>query len=199
MKWILMFLAAGMLQAEGNEPFWQPYNFNGTEHFEYAISQKEGSQTTEGSYVLDLSREGEQVVLMVEGKFGGSEGKSTVRVSSSDEIPGQLMAQMFFNPWLAPISLTLFAQSFALIPFMSMGDEPGSHITRKNEDGDTVELRVETCTFQGREGRKFVSKVNGQVNYFSCVVKGIPLPVEIFMVDDEEGTTYSAKLVKFND
>ncbi len=199
MKWILMFLAAGMLQAEGNEPFWQPYNFNGTEHFKYAIIQKEGSQTTEGSYVLDLSREGEQVVLMVEGKFGGSEGKSTVRVSSSDEIPGQLMAQMFFNPWLAPISLTLFAQSFALIPFMSMGDEPGSHITRKNEDGETVELRIETCTFQGREGRKFVSKVNGQVNYFSCVVKGIPLPVEIFMVDDEEGTTYSAKLVKFSD
>ncbi len=199
MKWILIFLTVGMLRAGGDEPYWQPYDFKGTERFEYTISQEEGGKTTEGRYVLDLSRDGDQYVLTVEGKFAGNEGKSTVRVNSAEEIQGQLMAQMFFNPWLAPISLTLFAQSFAMLPFMGMGSEPGSRMSRKNEDGETVELRVETCTFQGREGRKFVSKVNGEVNYASCVVKGIALPVEIFMADDEDGTTYAAKLVKYSE
>ncbi len=178
---ILGILAAwGMPGGLRAEETWKPYEFKGNETFVYEIRQtRDGTEKT-GKYVIDLSREEKRYVIKLEGKFDDMEGSTTLKVSSGSEVQERLLPQMFFNPWMAPLTVTLFAQGMvtAVMTAMTAGAEPGSRQVYKKE-GKTTEYRVETCEFQGKKGKRYVVVENGQITYESCVIQDIALPTYI--------------------
>lgn len=199
MRWTLLLavmVVPGLVRAEKT---WKPYAFKGNERFEYSLLEVEKGEKTEGHYVIDLGKEGERFVVKLEGKFGEYEGSSTVKVGSGNDLQKALMTQMFFNPWMAPLSVTLFAQGMmtALMTAFTAGGEEGSKHVMKGEN-ETIEYLVESCSFQGREGRKYVMKKNGEVKYESCVVDDIALPVYLKTINDE-GEVYELKLEKYEE
>ena len=192
-----LILVVGMLQGAPGE-IWKPYQFKGNETFVYSIKKVENGEEETGEYTIDFSREGERTVMKLEGRFGDMEGSTTLKIQSSEDIQGQLFAQMFFNPWLAPLSLTLFAQGMmaAMMTAMTAGAEEAEQ-KYKTEEG-TTEYRVENCEFQGKKGKRYVVKQNGNVTYESCVIPGIALPVYIKTVSDE-GERYEVRLKDYKE
>lgn len=185
------------------EPYWKPYAFKGTEHFKYQITQKQEEETKTGEYVIDLSREGEQYRIRIQGRFGGNEGSFSTTVSSPSEIGGTLMGQMFFNPWVAPVTLTLFTPTLLMLPFggLTMGSwEIGSHWKHKDESGNEVSVEIPSaCEHAGKSGRKLVVKENGEVVYETCVAQGVALPLYVKFRNKDDGSLYEAKLVEYSE
>ena len=183
---------------------WEPYKFKGTEHFKYSILvvDDEGKKET-GSYIIDLSKAGEKYKIHIEGEFGGNEGSVSTKVSDASSIPGVIFGQMIFNPWLAPLTTTLFANS--LIAMFSAGTatqglEEGSHWSYKSKDGDKVEFEVKgTCKYAGRKGNLLRMKSNGKVVYESCIDVDVPLPIYVKYVDKDDNSSTSLELVEYKE
>ncbi len=178
MRWIWGTLL--LVVSLGAEDTWKPYQFKGSETFVYEIREIQGDVEKVGRYVIDLSKEGERYVIRLEGKFGDAEGSTVLKVKSGSEVQGQLFAQMFLNPWMAPLTVTLFAQGMmtAVMTAMTMGAEPGSKQVYKKE-GKTTEYRIETCEFQDKKGKRYVVLEDGKITYESCIIQEIALPVYI--------------------
>ncbi len=193
----LLLVVGGVLHG-GATKSWKPYQFKGNETFVYVLKQVKNGEEKTGRYVIDLSREGDRAVMKLEGKLEDLEGSTTLKFKSGSEIQGQLMAQMFFNPWLAPLSLTLFAQGMmtAMMTAMTAGAEEAEQ-KFKSEQG-TTEYIVEDCEFQGEKGRRYVVKKNGEVTYASCVIPDIALPVYIKTVSDD-GDVYEVRLEEYKE
>lgn len=199
MRWILpmALLVASWAGAEEGST-WEPYQFKGTEHFKYTLVQvDEKGNKTEGHYILDINRDGDKYTLKVEGKFGDNEGSTTVKVKDQNELRGTLMMQMVFNPWLGPFYATLFAYQLPLVALGTGSLEPGSKTVQKQ--GDKVyEYSVETCSFKGKEGRRFVAKEDGKTLFEVCTIPDIAMPVYV-QSNGEEGESYEAKLVEYKE
>jgi len=197
---LCLLLVGGGLYAGGSQDMWKPYQFKGNETFVYSLKQVENGKEKSGRYVIALSQEGDRTVMKLEGKLEDLEGSTTLKFKSGsgDQIQGQLMAQMFFNPWLAPLSLTLFAQGMmtAMITAMTAGAEEARH-KFKSEEG-TTEYVVEDCKFQEKKGRRYLVKRDGALVYESCVVPDIALPVYIKSVSDD-GDVYEIKLEEYKE
>ncbi len=174
------------------EPYWTPYAFKGTEHFKYTLVQldAEGQRTT-GTYVIDISRQGEKYRIHFEGNFGDNEGSFTTTTDNPEDIGGMLMFQTMMNPWLAPLTATLFAHFFGTFAFTGvlMGNwEVGTQGRFKDDNGVTVEYAIpDECTYAGQTGRHLVVKENGQLRYELCVAKEVPLPLYEKIVDEDGG------------
>ncbi len=147
---------------------------------------------------MPLLFQGDRTVMKLEGKLGDMEGSTTLKFKSGNQIQGQLMTQMFFNPWMAPLSLTLFAQGMmtAVITAMTAGAERAAQ-EYQSEKG-TTEYRVEDCAYQGKKGKRYVVKKNEEVAYASCVIPDIALPVYIKTVSDK-GDVYEVRLEEYRE
>ncbi len=195
---VAMMVPAGALHAGENEPYWVPYQFKGTEHFKYDLRYKENGEESRGYYEIELKKAGDRYEVEIEGKFKDNEGTLKTKVDKPDDIAGVLFGQMFFNPWVAPLTLTLFAQS--MVHVFTMGGlnwEEGSRMTRK-EDGKTMVMEVKSCEVLGKKGRKLVMSEDGTVTYESCVSPGVALPLSIFTRSDD-GEVYELKLVEYKE
>ncbi len=185
------------------EPYWTPYAFKGTEHFKYTLTQKDPDGTvTTGSYVIDIQKQGDKYRIHFEGKFGDSEGSFTTTTEDPKSVGGMLLFQTMMNPWLAPLTATLFAQFFGTFAFsaVTLGNwEVGTISKFKDDQGNTVEYAIpDECSYAGQTGRHLVVKTNGQVQYELCVAKGIALPLYQKMVNDEGGYT-ELELVEYSE
>ena len=203
-RWSFIELSLGLLPfLLAQEPYWKPYAFKGTEHFKYTITQTAGEEAQTGEYVIDLSKEGEKYRIRFQGKFAGNEGSFSTTVSSPEEIGATLMAQMFFNPWIAPLTVTLFSPGFLAIPYggLMMGNwEIGSRWKHTDEEGNVVTVEIPSaCEYAGKSGRKLVVKENGEVIYETCVAPGVALPLYVKFRDKNKGDLYEAKLVEYSE
>ena len=195
---LVLLLVVGSALYSAPQDTWKPYQFKGNETFVYSLKQVEKGKEKTGRYTIDLSKEGDRTVMKLEGKLGDMEGSTTLKFKSGNQIQGQLMTQMFFNPWMAPLSLTLFAQGMmtAVITAMTAGAEKAEQ-KFKSEKG-TTEYVVEDCEFQGEKGRRYLVKKNGEVAYESCVIPDIALPVYIKTVSDD-GDVYEVRLEEYKE
>ena len=179
-------LAILLLQSETN---WQPYKFHEREMFQYHIVQKEDGSVEEGDYTISI--DGNR--LSIKGTWGNKKGSITVQVDDPEQIPGQLFAQMMFNPWLAPLGITLFASTMTM-PIALMG----SAYIEQSEDGTTTRVeRGKACSYAGKSGKSLKVMENGKVVYEICIAEDVGLPLYMKMVS-EDGSQYEVKLVKYS-
>ncbi len=197
-------LVAGGTKKEDAKKVWHPYQFKGTEHFKYSlvIVGKDGKKQT-GEYVIDLGKAGDKYNVKINGEFAGNEGSFSTKVSDANAIPTVIFGHMIFNPWLAPLTTTLFANSLiAMYTAGTMTDnlEEGSHWSYKQKDGDKVEFDVKgTCKYAGRKGKLLTMKTNGKVVYESCVDPDVAMPIYVKYAD-KEGKSYTAiELVEYKE
>ncbi len=168
---------------------WQPLQFHEKEHFEYSIVQTEEGEKSTGNYSISI----EGNTLKIEGKWKNSGGTITIQTGSPDEIPGQLMGQMLFNPWLAPLGYTLFAT----IPYYAIASG-GITSMEQTQDGKRIKLTSgNTCSYAGQKGKRLTIEENGKVVYDLCISGDIGLPLYMKSVSDD-GSIYEATLKKYS-
>ncbi len=194
--WILL---GGLLWAA--EPYWTPYAFKGTEHFRYSLVQQDASgEKTTGTYVIDIQRQDEKYRVHFEGSFGDQEGSFTTTTENPEDLGGMLLFQTLMNPWLAPLTSSLFAQflgSFAFSAVLMGNWEVGTSGRFKDDNGVTIEYAIpDECTHAGQTGRHLVVKQNGQLRYELCVAQGVALPLYQKIVGDD-GTITELTLVDY--
>ncbi len=169
-------------------PEWQPFQFHGKEHFEYSIVQVEDGEKKEGKYEISIDGS----TLTIKGNWDGTQGSVTVQASSPDQIPTQMMAQIMFNPWLAPLGATLFAT----MPYYMIAAE-GITSMEQTENGKTMKISSgKTCSYAGQKGKRLLVEQDGRVIYDLCISKDIGLPLYLKSVSDD-GSIYEARLVKY--
>ncbi len=204
---ILLVFATALFAGKtknSDKKVWEPYKFKGTEHFKYSIVvvDEDGKKET-GSYVIDLSKAGEKYKIKIHGEFAGNEGSISTKVDDANSIPGVIFGQMIFNPWLAPLTSTLFANS--LIAMFSAGAvtqglEEGSSWSYKSKDGESMEFEVKgTCKYAGRKGKLLRMKSDGKVVYESCIDVDVPLPIYVKYADSEDNSSTSLELVEYKE
>ncbi len=165
---------------------WKPYTFKEKEYFKYEIVSKENDGVKKGTY--EISIDGKKVTI--DGEFDGLSGNVSFEAKSSKQVPSTIMGMMIFNPWLAPLGATIFAQAF-----MGMFAMYGN---MKYKDARTdVEIisGQKSCEFGGVSGKLFQIKKNNRIIYESCLSKEVGLPLYIKTVS-ENGEVYEAKLVE---
>jgi len=198
---VIILIAVSSLHA-GDEPYWEPYQFKGTEHFKYEIVQQDNEDKQEGWYIIDIKKAGEKYKLYIEGKLGDNEGSMTTTVESVDDISGAILAQMFLNPWLAPLSITLFSNMWATAyapMLITSGWEVGSKWSHKDKEGNKITVEIPSeCKYAGQKGRKILVKKNDKNIYESCIAHGVALPIYVKFIGDE-GELYEMKLVEYKD
>ena len=168
---------------------WQPYRLHEKEMFQYHIVQKEEGSVEEGDYTISIN--GNQ--LSIKGTWENKKGSVTVQVDDPEQIPGQLFAQMMFNPWLAPLGVTLFANTM-IMPLALMG----SSYMEQSEDGTTTKVeKGKPCSHAGKSGKELKVFQNGKLVYNLCVAKDVGLPLYMKMVSDD-GSEYEVELVKYS-
>ncbi len=202
----LMVMAAVLTAGENKKEtkVWEPYKFKGTEHFKYALTVKdEDGKTQKGEYVIDLSKQGEKYKIKINGSFAGNEGSVSTTVDDASSISGVIFGQMIFNPWLAPLTTTLFANAFIAVftsGAFASGLEEGSHWSYKSKDGDKVEFNVKgECKYAGRKGKLLTMKSNGKTVYETCIDPEVALPIYVKYIDKDDGTFSSMELVEYKE
>jgi len=204
---VALLLMSTVLMAGENKKkakVWEPYKFKGTEHFKYALVMKDADgNTKQGEYIIDLSKQGKKYKVKVNGSFDGNEGSVSTSVDDASSIPGVIFAQMIFNPWLAPLTTTLFANAFVAVftgSALTNGLEEGSHWSYKSKDGDKVEFDVKgECKYAGRKGKLLTMKTNGKTVYETCIDPDVALPIYIKYMDKDDGSVSSMELIEYKE
>ncbi len=205
---ITFFLVSGMLLAgeTKKETKWEPYKFKGTEHFKYALSVKEeDGKTQKGEYTIDLSRQDEKYKIKIKGTFAGNEGDVSTTVDDVSSIPDVLFSQMIFNPWLEPLTTTLFSNFFLsaytrglLANRLDFGED--SHWSYKSKDGNKVEFDLKgECKYAGRKGKRITMKSNGKLVYEACIDPDVALPLFIKCANEDNSSYSSMELVEYKE
>ena len=175
-------------------PFaWAPYQFNGTEHFRYDVSQTEDGTTETGFYQMDLQPAGAgQVRMQVSGQLGDDSYSSTVTTGTGTQ--GMMMGYPQFMT-MGPVGIMLFnPMSWMMIQGreLTLGDGWSS-----SSGGETMEVRVESeCHHAGQSGMMVVFRENGDPRMQSCLAPGVALPIRVVMNDDD-GLQIDLTLVEY--
>jgi curli biogenesis system outer membrane secretion channel CsgG len=169
-------------------PFmWAPYQFRGSEHFRYTVTQTEDRRTTTGFYQMDLQPAGPgQVRMAVQGQLGSDSYSSTVTVPVAQAGQTTPMMGMGFAQLMTmgPIGIALFNPT-AWIMFggreLTVGDGWSN-----SSGGESTSVRVEsTCTHAGQNGVLVVVRQNNEVRQESCLSPSVALPLRTMVGDND--------------
>lgn len=166
-------------------PFmYAPFQFRGTEHFRYDVTQVESGRTVTGFYQFDLQPAGAgQVRMSVQGQVGTDSWSSSVTVGTGGQAGPQMM--MSFAPLMTmgPLAITLFNPTSWIIfggHQLSVGD--GWSTT---SEGESTSVRVEQqCAHAGQGGLLIVLRRNNQVVSESCVSPTVAMPLRVLTADE---------------
>lgn len=187
--------SGGALPALYSQPItgaftWGMYSFKGTEHFRYAVQQRDRNENKTGSYTFDARPAGNgRTRLSVAGNLGSDSYSSTVTLGPNEGIP---MMQLI---GLGPVGLALFNPLWMLL----LGGhewELGSG-WQSTQNGQSSSFKVEEkCSQAGVNGLKGVLRENQKVLMDMCVSPNVGLPLaETFNNDD--GSMTAMQLVEF--
>lgn len=174
-------------------PFaWVPWQFQGTEQFQYTITQVEDGQRTDGTYELGFSPAGDgRVRMRVAGRLGEESYSSTVTTRFEGQQSGIGFGELAA---LGPAGIMLFNPAAWILMWgreLNVGDEWST-----SSGGESFSIRVDrTCEHGGQQGALIVMRENGRVSMESCVSPNVPLPLR--MLTDDGSSRYEMTLVSF--
>lgn len=180
-QWYLLALAT-TVAVPASAQDWRLYQFRETEQFRYRVSRTEGDQTSTGHYALSVEPAGQgRLRINVDGKLGDVECSAGVTVESSEAVP-QLM--MMHCMMIAPVTVALFTPMWAW--FLGRSWKTGDHWSM-SRGGESLSFRIEDdCSHAGQHGVLGVMEQNGEVRLQSCVATGLPLPLAVLWVEDDD-------------
>lgn len=177
---------------------WEPYTFQGTEHFKYDIKSVDNGEEKTGSFTLDIEKKDEkQYKISFASKLGDSESSSSI-TATPDEIATKLMMSMVMGGSEAGaiLGVTLFTPALGIIFASDQDLEVGSGWSR-TEGGKKESFKIEEKeTIAGHEGYRCVFREDGRIKYLQVIAPDIGLPLRTQMNDDD-GTHFELKLVEF--
>ena len=175
-------------------PFaWVPWQFGGTEQFQYTITQVQGGDREEGTYELGFSPVGDgRVRMRVNGRLGEESYSSTVTTRFEGQQSGIGYQELAA---LGPAGIMLFNPAAWIMMWgreLTIGDE-----WSQSSGGESFSIRVDReCQHGGQRGALIVMRENGRVMMESCVSPDVPLPLR--MLTDSEGDRWEMTLVSFS-
>jgi len=179
---------------------WSPYDFKGTEYFKYEVKGVEEGKIKKGYEIIDIKKSGDKYKLKIEGKYGESEGTFTLTLDNREDIPGAIISQVMFNPYLAPLAISLFSPAWTFyFTLAGISFEEGSKWKTKDEEGNVTEMEVTGSeTYAGKKGKKLIVKENGKETWVIVWAKDVALPLYIKMGKEGE-STYELKLIEYKE
>jgi hypothetical protein len=171
---------------------WTPWQFQGTEQFQYTIQQVENGDRQNGTYELGFTPVGDgRVRMRVNGRLGEESYSSTVTTRFEGQQSGIGYQELAA---LGPAGILLFNPAAWIMMWgreLSIGDE-WSH----SSGGESLSIRVDReCTYAGQRGALIVMRENNQVRMESCVSPDVPLPLR--MLTDDGDNQWEMTLVSF--
>lgn len=175
---------------------WQPFSFQGTEHFKFEAEVTQGGETDTGWYTMDFAPQGEDRVKLT---FRGSLGESSGEFSTTaprDEVYAQVIMQSMMTPVGAPLMVTLFAPFWGMY-FVGQDWEVGSGWSF-DQGGESMSFKVEsTCSHAGVSGKKVVWREGGEVRSECCISQDVALPLAVLFRDDD-GEVFRLTLTEYS-
>jgi hypothetical protein len=163
-----------------------PFQFRGTEHFRYSVTQTENGQTQTGFYSFDLQPAGQgQVRMSVAGQLGQDSWSSTVTVAVGQGQAGPQM-MMSFAPLMTmgPLAITLFNPASWMLyggRELQIGDGWSS-----SSGGESMSVRVEQqCAHGGQGGVLIVLRSNNRVASESCISPTVAMPLRTLAASED--------------
>ncbi len=186
------------LAAFPHAQIWEPYAFEGSEHFKYDIKSIEEGKELTGYFTIDIQKTDEdKFKVSYSSKLGENEASSTT-TSTADELAGKLLMSLMMSGSEAGAVLgaTLFTQALPMM-FLGMTElEVGSGWSR-TEEGKKVSFKVESKeTIAGVEGYRCVFREDDEIKILQVIAPDVALPLQTEMVDDD-GNRYISKLTEY--
>lgn len=180
-------------------PFaWAPYQFKGTEHFRYQVTQTDDGQTKNGFYQLEFSPAGAgQVRMRVQGQLGDESSSNTVTMPVAQ--PGQpVQMGMGMGQLMAmgPIGIMLFNPTSWIMlggRQLTIGDE-----WSQSSGGESMSIKVDRgCEHAGQGGVLVVTRANGAVVQESCLSPNVALPLRTLIQGEHDGSRIEMMLTEY--
>ena len=169
---------------------WGMYALKGTEHFKYDVSETDGGQTKIGTYTFDAARQGNGVMLTINGSLGSDSYSSTAAITPGQGIPMMQLASM------GPAAAVMFSPMYSLY-FGGRQMQLGTGWSQTH-NGKTSSFKVEsTCAYGGVSGLRGVMRENGAVIVDMCISPNVGLPLAVTMGGESGSNGTTMKLVEF--
>lgn len=170
--------ASSPAPATPGEDYWTPFQFSGTESFEFDVEESKKGKTTKGHFSMKMRKVGGKYTFEIEGKMGGDGGSLTGKADRLDRIGGVIVGQSMVHLWVAPL-MTVFEPGMLDGTFGVMRWEVGAKWSVE-KNGKTIKLEVpKTCKYAGQEGRLMRMSSDGDLRFESCVSKGVSIPLYV--------------------
>ncbi len=168
---------------------WRPYEFNGTERFNYEVELTQQSVLREGHLTLEFTEEGGRTWVSLDAAVGALSCSGRAPYSTSQSAQQAIMMQCFT---MAPIMAALYTPMWGM--FMGRNWELGSSWSMGSGDqGMSFEV-MKVCEYAGVEGLLAVVKAAGN-SIESCVATDVALPLAMSM--DQEQLQVAIRLTEF--
>ncbi len=168
---------------------WRPYEFNGTERFNYEVELTESGVLREGYLTLEITDEGGRTWVMVDAAVGDMSCSGRSPYSTIQSAQQAIMVQCLT---MAPVMAALYTPTWGI--FMGRTWELGSRWSRGSGDqGESFEV-TDVCEYAGVEG--LLAVINAAGNRIeSCVATDVALPLAMYM--DQEQFQVAIRLTEF--
>lgn len=178
------------------ETYWTPYQFTGTESFEFDVEESKKGETKTGHYSMKLRQVGGKYTLAIEGKMGDDGGSLTGTADKAAALGGMIVGQPMLHPWVGPLTFTLFEPGMLDGTFGAMRWEVGSK-WKVEKKGKTITLEIpRTCKYAGQDGRLMRMSTDGNLTFESCVSKDVSVPLYVKTVS-KRGAESTVTLTKY--
>jgi len=184
---LVLFLSVSRPIAAQNT--WRPYEFNGTERFNYEVELTEKGVLREGHFTLEFSEVAGRTWVMVDAAVGDLSCSGRSPYSTSQNAQQAIMMQCLT---MVPIMAVLYTPAWRI--FMGRTWELGSRWSMGSGDQSTSFEVTGVCEYAGVEGLLAVIKAAGD-RVESCVATDVALPLAMSM--DQEQSQVTIRLTEF--
>ncbi len=158
---------------------WRPYEFDGTERFNYEVEFTEKGVLREGHFTLEFTEEDGRTWVTVDAAVGGMSCSGRSPYSTIQSAQQAIMMQCFT---MAPIMAALYTPVWGM--FMGRAWELGNRRSMGSGDQRMSFEVTEVCEYAGVEGLLAVVKAAGN-RIESCVATDVALPLAMYMDQDQ--------------
>ncbi len=188
-KFPVLVLSLAVSRPIAAQNTWRPYEFNGTERFNYEVELTERGVLREGYLTLEFTEEGGRTWVMVDAAVGDMSCSGRSPYSTIQSAQQAIMVQCLT---MAPVMAALYTPAWEI--FMGRTWELGSRWSRGSGDqGESFEV-TEVCEYAGVKGLLAVINVAGN-RIESCVATDVALPLAMYM--DRERLQVAIRLTEF--
>ena len=188
-KFPVLVLSLAVSQPVAAQNAWRPYEFNGTERFNYEVEFTQRGVLQEGHLTLEFTEQDGRTWVTVDAAVGDMSCRGRSPYSTIQNVQQAIMMQCFT---MAPIMAALYTPMWEM--FMGRTWELGSRWSKGSGDqGRSFEV-TDVCEYAGVQG--LLAVVNAEGNRIeSCVATDVALPLAMSM--DQEQLQVAIRLTEF--